>query len=685
MDIKAFAKKFLNFAGERRIAGTSDLGTHISPLATMSHYYQNNYENAYPSIRVITNEFAKVEPYVIDSSGNTVKSNILDRIYNPNRQMSAYDFREALAIMTLVHNKVYIRVHHNGETITAESITGFTFLEGVSEHLVNGKLEYWLPSGDHLTDAEIMILKSINPYNLSDGFSPAYAARRWTSLDDLIADFQTGFFDNNGVPAGQFLVTAKTATDYKDIVSNIRAHHQGAGKNNKVMFAHRPLDPASGKPVQAQIEWVPFAGNNKDMALKDLFEQANKKIDSTYGVPASMRGVNDNNTFASVRVDQLILHENCTHPFTLKIWQKINHELTRITGGTGVAISFDKPAPKLADEEEVKAKAKKTDSETLTGLTDAGYTLDSAIQYVKTGDISVLKQLPKEDKKPPILTPEELNDTPDQPADLNARLVRSSKAFDPEDRDKYEKQLERVVRGRMEAQIAAAESLISTKAVTETQPVDPEEDAKLASEMAAVILAVVAAQGAVDHVANLELVFAAGLNTDNVGPFIMSGIQRAGYENYLQRVGTSYNADTAERIRNVLEVSRTQSLTAGETRDLLRGLLAEDWRIDRVVRTEINKAGNQASLWSMQSIAQETGAQVVKVWAHGGSDSPCEFCRSLIGREVAIDADFVSLGGRVEGEDGGVFVNSFVPVDTGGLHPHCHCRQTYRVINGGED
>jgi phage portal protein BeeE/2'-5' RNA ligase len=859
------------------VRGTGyELGRSFTPTSTLAYYYRNDYENAYPSIRVISQRFAAIEPYTIDKTGNGVSSNVLDRLYTPNKQMSAYDFREALAVMSLVHNKVYLRVHHRGTRITADSLTGFTFLEGVSEHLVDGRLEFWLPSGEKLTTAEVAVLKSINPYDLNDGFSPAFAARRWTSLDDLIADYQTGFFTNGGVPAGQFIITAKTATDYKDIVAGIKDHHQGAGRGNGVLFAHRPTD-LTGKPLDSQIEWVPFSTTNKDMALKDLFEQANKKIDSTYGVPASLRGVNDNNTYASVRVDEQIFVENTLDPFTLKVWQKFTHQLNLVTGGMGLAITYDLETPVVADEEKVKAEAKQTDAQTVINLTQAGYTVESAIEYVATGDISVLAKKPEEKKRPEVLDSDEARDTPDQPVDPTRRQVKSltkqvsardfpdlyegtginpddlgcimidteplevtslvedgeadlveatpmdrspvpgqdaphitllygllengnvwkdkvdavledwsmekatidkvdyfdtpdayavvahikptpeliegherltllphiqtfseykphmtlayidkaadvgkwikalgaayngrkikvtginygdepdedesskaatpspkAKALSPEDRADYEAQLAAVIRERMTAQVEAAEALASSKAVTPEEPVDPEEDARLSEGMLAVLAALIAYQGPIEHVGNIELVFQAGISVDNVGPFRMTGAQQAEYTAYLQKVGRSYNGQTAERIRNILMTGRQENLTAGEMRRQLRGLLNEEWRITRLVTSEINHAGNSASLWSMQEIATETGAKVQKLWDHSGGDDPCPLCLYMLALEpVDVFDTYVQLGETLELPDGTSYTNDFMPVDgSRDVHPHGHCRQIYRV------
>lgn len=92
------------------------------------------YDNIYPSVSKIANEFVKIRPYAIDANGKPLeKVPLLDKIYHPNQQMSSTDFREALAIGTLTHRKVYLLVWHyekgelvaGGNGITADNIGGF--------------------------------------------------------------------------------------------------------------------------------------------------------------------------------------------------------------------------------------------------------------------------------------------------------------------------------------------------------------------------------------------------------------------------------------------------------------------------------------------------------------------------------------------------------------------------------
>lgn len=657
--------------GWRAIGGASSYG----------YYQSNHYENGYSSINTLANGFVMIEPYAIDKAGNKVASNVIDRIYTPNNQMSAADFREALMVMTLVHDKVRLRVHHKSENINAETITGFTFMENYGETIVGGRRMYKLQNGDELTDDDVITLKNIDPNDINGGFSASRAARRWTTIDDYIADYQAGFFRNGAVPAGEMIITARTAAEYNDIVDNLQAKHKGAGKNNNIAYSHRPTDQ-NGAPLTSQIEWVPFSSQNKDMALKDLFDNANKKIDSVYGVPASMRGVNDTNTYASMRVDEVVLVKYALSPIAMKIWGKFTHELNRITGGIGVAITYDLPIPQIADEEKIKAEAKSVDASTVSTLVTNGFTLESAVKYVETGDITELEEKPvtEEQDDPEVTDAEEQSETPDQPVDGYTKVL--TKKLEDIDREVYVRELSRVVRSQMGRQVAKAieqlDEFLKTKAIGDN---NSEEDKRFTKEMLSLLFPLMRIYGARTVNEGVVLILQAGLNTENIQPFEFTNEQRVDYERYLQRVGTSYADQTAEEIRNILN----RGILDGATRAQLEAELKtrilgaeNEYRVARLARTEINLSEGKASVSAMQNIQRDTGYKIYKIWNVSSAD-PCEFCRQLASEKVLVDENFVDLGDEIHGVDGGVYHNDFKAADTAEAHPNCNCYTTYKV------
>lgn len=390
-------------AGKPKMITVKDLGWTSVTGSTYGEFKHNDYENAYPSITKITNKFMMIQPYAVNGRGDRIDTPVpvINALYHPNKLNSSVEFREALALMYLVHPKTHILVWRRegdnvypGGRITPQNIAGFTFMEGVVAVTVGGKTTYTVNTdngSNQFTDQEVITLRGLNPYHInSGGFSATEAASKWTTIDDYIAQYQKGFFKNGAIPAGEFIITAATTEEFNNIVDRMQAKHRGAGNNNNIVYTHRPIDKNTGKPLNAQIEWIPYAQPNNQLGLQELFDQANKKIDSTYGVPASIRGVGENNNYATARTDQQNFMENVIDPIALKIWTGITHELNRITNGLGVGIGYDIDIPALEDEELVKEEKGKVRDERVQAWLDLGYSLSSIKAYLESGDVEDL-------------------------------------------------------------------------------------------------------------------------------------------------------------------------------------------------------------------------------------------------------------------------------------------------------
>lgn len=655
--------------GWRAIGGSSSYG----------YYKSNQYENGYSSINTLANGFLMIEPYALNKQGERVESNILDRIYTPNQQMSAADFREALMVMTLVHDEVKLKVHHRTDSITVDTITGFTFMEGYHQTIVGGKRLYKLMNGEQLTDDEVITLKDINPDNINSGFSASRAAHRWTTIDDYIADYQAGFFRNGAVPAGEMIITARTTGEFNDIVDNLQAKHKGAGNNNNITYSHRPTDQ-NGSPLNSQVEWVPFSSQNKDMALKDLFDNANKKIDSVYGVPSEIRGFLSNSNYASVGVAEKVFVKYALAPRTLKIWNKFTHELTRITNGMGISLSYELEIPKIADEEKVREEAGEIRDRRFTTLVGQGYKPDKVELYLETGDLADLGEATVKQDNPEVTTPEEINDTPEQPIDGYAKAI--TKQLAEIDREVYVRELSRIVKAQMGRQVAKAieqiDDVLKSKAIGDN---NSQEDKRFTDEMLSLLLPLMRIYGARTVNEGVALIYEAGLSTEGIQPFEFTNSQKVDYQNYLQKVGTGYSDQTAEEIRNILNRGILDGATRAEIEAELktRILGAEnEYRVARLARTEINLSEGKASVSAMQNIQRDTGYKIYKIWNVSSTD-PCEFCLKLASEKVLVDENFVDLGDEIHGINGGIYHNDFKAADTAEAHPNCNCYTTYRV------
>lgn len=665
---------------------SSGVGSGIS--STYDWYKGNDYENAYPSISKIVNRFMIIAPYAIDEKQNEVpQANAVNKLYHPNQQMSSVDFREALAVMYLVHPRTHILVWHYedgkavpGGEITPDNIAGYTFLENAVRTTIAGKTTYTV-DGHTYTDKEVITLKGMYPYDLDRGYSPTEAAARWSRLDDYIADYQAGFFKNGAIPAGQFVITAPTVKDYEDIVTMMQKRHRGAGKNNNVTYSHQPIDPNTGKPAEAQIQWVPFSQTNKEMSLEPIFRQVNQKLDSAFGVPASIRGVGENNNYATAQMDKRNFVEDIIDPLALKIWTRFTFELNRITGGLGYAITYDLELPSVSEDLKVQAETKKITVDAITVAVAAGFSVDSVIGAIeapasyKALVTGYTPPVAKDD--PDVDTGDEVEDAPDGD-DLDLKKVKSKKKekqLSPEQEAITEQQLYIVAKRLMEAQIE--------NAVNETKAIGDPTEAELQAfvdDALKIIAGLLISQGQVEQAAGVLLLQNSGVDTSDVKPFKLSVNQTERYRKYLNNVGNSYSSDTTAAIRAVLDKGNVEGWTAQQVRSELKNLTKlDDYRVVRLARTETVRAGGNASLFSMEQIAEDTGATVYKVWTNTSSN-PCPYCASLNGTRTPLHEAFVPAGGMVEGTDGGVFVNNWISADIASLHPNDECVITYEVV-----
>lgn len=449
MSLKSYTTGIINAVkGKPSMITREDLGwVKVAQGSTYGEFKSNDYENAYPSITKINNKFMKIRPYAVNAKGEKVDTvtPVINALYHPNKLNSSVEFREALSLMYLVHPKTHILVWRKeggkivpGGKITAQNVAGFTFMEGVTVVTVGGKNTYTVTTeagSATYSDDEVITLRGLNPYRInSGGFSATQAACKWTTIDDYIAQYQKGFFKNGAVPSGEFVITATTKQEFNDIVDKMQEKHRGADNNNNIVYTHRPIDQATGKPVQAQIEWIPYAVSNRELSLKDLFDQANKKIDSAYGVPASIRGVGENNNYATARTDQQNFMENVVDPIALKIWTGFTHELNRITGGLGVAISYDIVIPAIAEEEKEQEETKKLRDERVQSWLDKGYTLSSVKNYMASGDLEDLELaevVEDEEDDPDVDEGNEVKNSPDPNDPTKAENRGAAKSTNP--------------------------------------------------------------------------------------------------------------------------------------------------------------------------------------------------------------------------------------------------------------
>lgn len=660
----------------------------VNPYGFFDHFQSDAYASAYPNIRVISNEYMQIRPFAIDANGKEVQNNaVINALYHPNQQDSSVSFAEKVAVSTLVNKNTYLLVwsKENGVAVPGgnfgfkgQNIAGFTFLEHPSINVIDKKTYYNIGSQRFSEDVVIRLPGGVDPNNLYSGYSPSIAAKKWATLDEYIADYQMGFFDNNAIPAGMFVITAPTATEFKDIVAAMKEKHQGAGNNNKVSYVHRPTD-TTNKPVDAKIEWIQFAQSQKDIDYKSVFEQANKRLDLAFGVSQIAKGVDDAATYANAQVSEKGLAKRAVYPLALRNYTQITHELNRITGGLGIAITFKYDIPTVADEEKVEAETKAIETTALLQLVNAGYSLDSSVDALRLSNAyKVLKAgtgaATINNDKPDVDDGGEVEDTPD-PKEIDGQMPIKSKAK-PKAELTDEEKMARVARNLMKDQVKKA-----VAAVDEAQEVADQEDLNdFVDDSYTILSKILVDVGEDEYAKGVELLIELSLSTENATEFHLTDEQVQAYRSYLNNVGLSYSEDTTQSIRAILDRGNAEGWTKAEIKKQLNAIPElEGYRAERIARTETVKANGYGSLYSMDQIQNQTGYDINKVWQVNSSD-PCKYCQTMDGKRFPVKQAFIPYGASIMAEDGSILVNNFMDIDVAQAHPNCRCSMFYEVV-----
>lgn len=670
------------------------------------------FDNTYPSVSKIANAFMEIRPYAIDQNGKPLqKMPAVDKLYHPNQQMSSVDFRQALAVSALSHRTTYILVWHRGENgeavaggggVTPDNIAGYTFLEDCYIKVVDGHKYYKSPSLKfEFSDREVIeISAGIDPNDLTAGYSPTQAVKKWANIDDYIASYEGGLFENDAVPSGQFVIVAPTVEAFNEIVDEMQAKHRGSGNNNNVQYIHRPISADTGAVSPAQIEWIPFSQSNKDMSLETIFKQVNDKIDSTFGVPASIRGVNDNNTYASVKVDERIFVRWTLKPFATKIWTRFTHELNRITGGLGYAITFDVEIPSIADEEKVDAERKKVEADIITQMLDRGYSLDSIVDAFEFSNAYKLLEMGAdegaeiENDKPDVDTGEEVEDSPEEA--VTKSVCHHHDEIHKEADKNTLKELRRLLNDYLEtsidetvASLQSASKAISAigleiydengDGVIDEQEVaqipipQPSEERKYALQVAllALLYARMLKSGEKRYQDTIAQ-FSIALNVPALEHYVISDGAEKQYEAIVNKIVNSFTDQITDTIKGAIDLTVQQG---GSKSDLVKNIKnvfeTDQWRVERIVNTEEHRADNFGQIDAVDVLQKVTGREFGFKW-RTTSGHPCEFCQYMNGTVVATGEAFIPLGEKIE-LDNSVYLNNYEDILTPQAHPNCQC------------
>lgn len=648
------------------------------------------YDNVFPYVNAIAQRFSTVIPYAVTSDGRRLDPAppALSALYAPNDTYSCLEFLKLIAsgILTQSHVDILIWTTNGpGGNITPDNITGYTLLPSNSR-VYNSTRSDWthrvtMDSGDGARQYEftrnetIALSYSRHPDDPTRGISPAMTIKKWANVDDMIADYERGFFGNNAVPAGMLGIVSENAEDFQRNRARLEETFRGAGNNNGIAYNMIPVDPLTHKPSQtSKLVWVPFQNSNDSLDLQTVNDVVNNRLANALAVPDIIRGIDNGQTYANAEMAERAFIENTLKPLCMTVWDKWQFELDRITGGLGYGITFTLDLPAQTEVEKIQAETQQIRINNLIQLVNMGASVETAAEALGLPDAYRRLDLHPSTPNTPLL-PSARNTTkaskPVHNTPTETHLLTSTRAY-----------VNRVIQLTRRSQAGLRDDL---KTIGEQWINDVEDDL-------------------ITHLTNyarktglkLEQVITAWAEThpDNPIAVEVQDYTQPDWQKLYDWAKLPSNVKTAytDHLESIADTT-SKTITA-KTLDILTKADSEQWDAKRlhdelahlgnehaelIARCETVQAQRLGSLYSAKNMSETLGVRLKKVWRSSGDATTCDFCKHMDGATVGLDSSYLDYGASVEVGDH-TYVNSFENMNTPNGHPNCRCYEDYEVV-----
>lgn len=646
------------------------------------------YDNIFPYVNAISQRFSTVIPYAITADGHKLDPApaALSALYAPNDTYSCLEFLKLIASGMLTQSHIDILVWTTegpGGNITPDNITGYTILPTNSRVYDDNRNDWYhrvtMDLGDgprqyeFTRDETISLSYSRHPNDPTRGISPAMTVKKWANVDDMIADYERGFFGNNAVPAGMLGIVSENTEDFQRNRDRLEETFRGAGNNNGIVYNMVPVDPTTHKPSQtSKLVWVPFQNSNDTLDLQTVSNVVNNKLANALAVPDIVRGIDNGQTYANAEMAERSFIENTLKPLCMTVWDKWQFELDRITGGLGYGITFDLDLPAQTEVEKAQAETQQIRVDSLIKLINMGATVESAVDALglpepykrlnlhqtDTTTLPSKRNVTKASKKTDDMTTE----TQILPAtrtyiDRIIRLTRHSQNSLKDDLETIGRQWIHDVEDDLITHLTEyarktglkLEQIITTWA--ETHPENP-----LAVDIQTYTTT------------DWQKLYDWTTLPDTV---------RTAYETHLQEIAHTTSKTITDKTLKLLTRADTEQWNTHRLHDEL-DRLGND-HAELIARCETVQSQRLGSLYSARNLSETLGVRLQKVWRTTGDGNTCAFCRHMEGTTIPLDSAYMAKDAVINIGDHS-YTNGFENMTTPNGHPRCRCYEDYEVV-----
>ena len=638
------------------------------PLSFINAYDLDDYKANFSDIRPIAEQFSAVVPYAINKDGRrlTTQPLAIQKLFAPNDNMGFYDFADYLISSILSQPRALVAVMWNpGEEHFSWNIKGYIFLPPSARmDLGGGRIAYQYTDSEGRmvelypdTVMEFYYSMSTDAYGV--GVSPAQASKKWATIEDYIAAYQAGFFQNGAKPDGMFIITANSQEQFKSAVDKLeRVHRRGSRGHFNYQYAYRPTDEQGNPMKTASIEWVSFGTTNKDLTLGELIDKTQSKKDSAYGVPAIARGNDSTATYNNAQVSDRNLARKVDYQLR-RTWSRFMHELARVCKDEITwTLSYDYDVPALADAEKVKADTYSVKADAMIKLVNAGAQPADAAKALGLGEEWARLTLAKDEGLQLAHN--------SQPVNLERPMVDANRRYQGDKLTPRQKLVKAIITENKRI----AKSIQNGTSSNAYQLTDEEVNA-FADQLRSILEPLaITAQGTMIKAVAKEFKL-------EMPDKVPTAIDDPNWWRRLIAVTRTHDQSMGDKIQQLLIQAEADGLTARQTSDLINTVVNDRKKADMMARNEIVNSERFGQLQAVQALADANDLNAYKIWHCTDDANTCAFCRKMEGKKVPIRDAFAQLGDVIE-TDGRDYVVDFQPLDVPDAHANCRCYFTPR-------
>nr|UVX77884.1 MAG: portal protein [Bacteriophage sp.] len=660
------------------------LGGNIIPM-------HDTYGTIFPYVSAIAQRFSTIIPYAVTTDGRKLEPApaALTALYAPNDTYSCLEFLKLIAssILTQSHIDILIWTTEGpGGNITPNNITGYTILPTTSRVYNSSRSDWYhrvtMDLGDgprqyeFTRDETISLSYSRHPNDPTRGVSPAMTIKKWANVDDMIADYERGFFGNNAVPAGMLGIVSENTEDFQRNRARLENTFRGAGNNNGIVYNMVPVDPTTHKPSTAsKLIWTPFQNSNDTLDLQTVSNVVNTRLANALAVPDIIRGIDNGQTYANAEMAERSFIENTLKPLCMTVWDKWQFELDRITGGLGYGITFDLNLPAQTEVERIQAETQQIRVNTLIQLVNLGATVESAAEALNLPEAYKHLTLHRTD-----------NPTPPIPSSRkrNARPVEPTKNTTTEDHvlTATRTYVNRIIRLANRSHNGLTDDLetIGKQWVNDVKDNLLTNLTDYARKTGAKLEQVITAWSELHPEQPLAVDIQSYTTTDWQKLYDWTTLPddvRTAYEFHLQETAHTTSKTITDKTLELLNRADREQWDAHRLREAL-DRLGND-HAELITRCETVQSQRLGSLYSARNLSETLGVKLQKVWRTTGDGNTCDFCHHMEGTTIPLDSTYMAKDANVN-INGRDYVNSFENMVTPNAHPNCRCSEDYEVV-----